>query len=47
MIPTEVVIPMERYQIQTQDDNNRILAQDLDTIDELRVLTKIRIASHQ
>ena len=36
MIPTEVVILTERYEIQNQENNDKILAQDLDTVDELR-----------
>ena len=47
MIPTEVVIPTARYLLQDPQTNNRILAEDLDTIDELRYLAKIRIAAHQ
>lgn len=35
VIPTEVVIPIARYQFQNQKSNDEILAQDLDTIDEL------------
>ena len=47
MIHTEVVIPTARYQLQDQESNDRILAQDLDTIDELRDLSRIHIAAHQ
>ena len=47
VIPTEVVIPTARYLLQDPQTNNRILAEDLDTIDELRDLAKIRIAAHQ
>ena len=46
MIPTKMVIPTSRYLLQNQEDNNRILAQDLDTIDELKDLAKIRITAH-
>ena len=38
---------MAGYLLQDQENNNRILAQDLDTIEELRDLTKIHIAAHQ
>ena len=47
MIPTEVVIPTEKYLLQNHQDNSRILAQDLDTVDDLRDLAKIYIAAHQ
>ena len=47
VIPTDVVIPMARYLLQDQVNNDGILAQDLDTIDELRDLAKIRIAAYQ
>ena len=47
MIPTEVVIPTARYLSQDQENNDKILAQDLDTIDELKDLAKIRIVAHQ
>ena len=47
MTPTEVVIPTARYYLQDPQTNNRILAEDLDTIHELRDLAKIRIAAHQ
>ena len=47
VIPTEVVIPTARYLLQDLQTNNRILTEDLDTIDELRDLAKLRIAAHQ
>ena len=47
IIPTEVVIPTARYLLQDPQTNNRILTEDLDTIDELRDLAKLRIAAHQ
>ena len=46
-IPTEVVIPMARHLLQDPQTNNRILIEDLDTIDELRDLARLRIAAHQ
>ena len=47
VIPTEVVIPTARYLLQDPQTNNRILTEDLDTIDELRDLARLRIAAHQ
>ena len=47
MIPIKVVIPIARYLLQNQEDNSRILAQDLDTTDELSDISKIRVAAHQ
>ena len=46
-IPSKVVILTARYLLQNQENNDRILAQDLETIDKLRDLAKIRISSHQ
>ena len=46
VIPTEVVIPTARYLLQDPQTNNRILTEDLDTIDELRDLAKLRIVAH-
>ena len=40
-------IPTARYLLQDPQTNNRILTEDLDTIDELRDLAKLRIAAHQ
>lgn len=47
VIPTEVVLPMARYQLQDQEKNDRILAHDVDIVDELRDLSRIHIATHQ
>mgnify|MGYP001603442730 CR=1 FL=1 len=47
MIHIEVVIPTARYQLQDQENNDRILAWDHDTIDELRDIVRIRIITHQ
>ncbi|KAI3733110.1 hypothetical protein L1987_64328 [Smallanthus sonchifolius] len=47
MIPTEMVIPTARTNLQTTESNNEALAQDLDTMDELRDLAKVRIAAYQ
>lgn len=47
VIPTEMVIPTARSQLQTFEDNTKALAQDLDTIDEIRERAKIRIAAYQ
>lgn len=47
MIPTEVVILTTRYQLQDQENNDRILGQDFDNIDELKDLPRFRIASYQ
>lgn len=47
VIPTEMVIPTARSQLQNIQDNQEALIQDLDTIDENRDLAKFRIAAHQ
>ncbi|KAI3797986.1 hypothetical protein L1987_33252 [Smallanthus sonchifolius] len=47
MIPTEMVIPTARTNFQSSETNNEALAQDLDTVDELRDLAKVRIAAYQ
>ena len=47
VIPIEVVISTARYLLQDQENTDRILAQDLNTIDDLRDLAKICIFTHQ
>ena len=47
VIPTEMVIPTARTNLQTLEINNEILTHDLDTVDEIRDLAKIRIAAYQ
>ncbi|KAI3797545.1 hypothetical protein L1987_32803 [Smallanthus sonchifolius] len=47
MIPTEMVIPTIRTNLQTPETNNGALTLDLDIIDELRDLAKVRIAAYQ
>ena len=47
VIPNEVVIPTARFQFQNQENTDDILAQDLNTIDELMDLSKIDIVAHQ
>ena len=41
------MIPTTRYQLQDQKNNNEILAEDLDIVNELRDLARIRISAHQ
>ena len=47
MISTEVVIPTARYLSHDQENNDTILAQDLENIDELMDLANICITAHQ
>ena len=47
MLPTEMVVPTTRSSFQTIESNQEALSQDLDTIDELRDLARIRIAAYQ
>ena len=47
MIPTQVVIPIARYLLQNQENDDKILAQDLNTVYELKDLAKILIVAHQ
>ncbi|KAI3802237.1 hypothetical protein L1987_30367 [Smallanthus sonchifolius] len=47
MIHIEMVIPTARTNIQTPETNNEALAHDLDTVDELKYLAKVRIAAYQ
>ena len=41
------MIPTARYLLQDPQTNNRILTEELDTIDELRDLAKLKIVAHQ
>ena len=47
MIPTEMVIPTARASLQTMENNDKVLAEDLEVVDELRDLSKFRIAAYQ
>ena len=47
VIPTEMVIPTARITHQNPEDNTRSLLEDLDAVEELRDLAKIRMASYQ
>ena len=47
VIPTEMVIPTARTSARDPEENATILAQDLDTIEEIRDLARIRMASYQ
>ncbi|XP_022007355.1 uncharacterized protein LOC110906549 [Helianthus annuus] len=47
MILTEMVVPIARTSIRDPQANSENLLQDLDTVDELRDLAKIRMASYQ
>ncbi|KAF5774546.1 putative integrase, catalytic core, ribonuclease H domain, ribonuclease H-like superfamily [Helianthus annuus] len=47
VIPTEMVIPTARTSTRDPEENATILAQDLDTIEEIRDLARIRMASYQ
>ncbi|KAI3761736.1 hypothetical protein L1987_52157 [Smallanthus sonchifolius] len=42
-----MVIPTARTNLQTPEANNEALAHDLDTVDELRDLAKVRIVAYQ
>ena len=41
------MIPTARTRLRNSEENNEILSQDLDTVDELRDLAKIRMAAYQ
>ena len=47
VIPTEMVVPTARTSIRDPQANNESLIQDLDTVDELRDLARVRMASYQ
>nr|XP_017245120.1 PREDICTED: uncharacterized protein LOC108216789 [Daucus carota subsp. sativus] len=47
VIPTEVMMPTARYGLLSQEANATELIHDLDTVDELREMTKIRLAAYQ
>ncbi|KAJ0433317.1 putative nucleotidyltransferase, Ribonuclease H [Helianthus annuus] len=47
VIPTEMVIPTVRTSARDPEENAAILAQDLDTIEEIRDLARVRMASYQ
>ena len=47
MIPTEMVIPTARASLQTIENNDKALAEDLKVVDELRDLAKFRIRAYQ
>ncbi|KAD0501146.1 hypothetical protein E3N88_44164 [Mikania micrantha] len=45
ILQTEMVIPTARSSLQTLESINEILSEDLDTIDELRDIARIRMAT--
>ncbi|KAD5508946.1 hypothetical protein E3N88_16649 [Mikania micrantha] len=47
VLPTEMIIPTIRTSLQTIESNNKVLSQDIDTIDETRDIAKIRMATYQ
>ncbi|KAJ0942260.1 putative integrase, catalytic core, ribonuclease H domain, ribonuclease H-like superfamily [Helianthus annuus] len=47
VIPTEMVVPTARTSTRDPEENDTNLAQDLDTIEEIRDLARIRMASYQ
>ena len=47
VIPTEVVIPTARISMQNPEANKESLIQDLDTVDEIRDIARIRMAAYQ
>ena len=47
VLPTEIMTPTTRYGLQTTDANQEELAHDIDTIDELREIAKIRMESYR
>ncbi|KAI3784140.1 hypothetical protein L1987_43233 [Smallanthus sonchifolius] len=47
MIPTEMVIPTARTNLQTLETNNEALAHDLDIVDEIRDFAKVCIVAYQ
>ncbi|XP_063948038.1 uncharacterized protein LOC135152135 [Daucus carota subsp. sativus] len=47
VLPTEVVTPTARYGLQTYDTNKEALAQDVDTVDELRETAKVHMEAYQ
>lgn len=47
VILTKVVIRTSRYQLQYQENNYEILAEDLHTIDDLKSFARIRVIAHQ
>ncbi|KAD5803282.1 hypothetical protein E3N88_14642 [Mikania micrantha] len=47
VLPTEMVIPTARSNLQNLESNKEILSEDLDAIDELRDIARIRMATYQ
>ena len=47
VLPTDVMKPMTRYSLTMSESNKEQLVHDLDTIDELRDMARIRMASYQ
>ncbi|KAD5317516.1 hypothetical protein E3N88_17462 [Mikania micrantha] len=47
VLPTEMVIPTARSSLQNLESNKETLSEDLDTIDELRDIARIRMATYQ
>lgn len=47
VIPPEVIILIASTRFYNQEEKYKILANDLDTVDELRDLSKIRIMAYQ
>lgn len=47
VLPTEVMMPTARYGLLIHHTNGREYAHDIDTVDELRDMTKIRMVANQ
>lgn len=47
VLPTEVMMSTARYRLLTPDTNRHELVHDMDTIDELQEMVKIRMVSYQ
>ncbi|KAD5317941.1 hypothetical protein E3N88_17887 [Mikania micrantha] len=47
VLPTEMVVPTARSSSQNLESNKEVLSKDLDTIDELRDIARIRMATYQ
>ncbi|XP_074346644.1 uncharacterized protein LOC141685443 [Apium graveolens] len=47
ILPTEIISPIARYGLATTETNFVERARDLDMIDEVRDMVKLRMASHQ
>ncbi|KAD7477151.1 hypothetical protein E3N88_00287 [Mikania micrantha] len=47
VLPTEMVVPTARSSLQNLESNKEILSEDLDSINELRDIARIRMATYQ